>query len=37
MGTIIVASIGWPVFTAVVLGSAIGEIWSDHHQGKLEG
>jgi len=37
MGTIIVASIGWPVFTALILGGALGEIWSDHNQGKLKG
>ena len=36
LGTIIVVSIGWPVFTAVVLGGAIGAVWSDYNQEKLK-
>jgi hypothetical protein len=37
MGTIMVVSVAWPVFTALVLGSTIGEVWNDHNQAKLKG
>jgi hypothetical protein len=33
-GAIIVAAVGWPVTTAIVVGSTIGEIVSDIKQGK---
>jgi len=33
-GTIILAAVGWPIVTAIVVGSTIGEIVSEKQQGK---
>jgi hypothetical protein len=33
-GAIIVAAVGWPIVTAIVVGSTIGEIVSETNQGK---
>jgi len=34
LGTILVASAGWPVFAAVVVGSTIGDVVHDAKHGK---
>ncbi len=33
-GTIIVAAVGWPIITAIVVGSTVGEVVSEIRQGK---
>ena len=33
-GAIVVAAVGWPIVTAIVVGSAIGEIVSEKNQAK---
>ncbi len=36
-GAILLASAGWPVVAAIVVGSTIGDIVHDVRQGKVEG
>ncbi len=36
-GAILLASAGWPVVAAIVVGSTIGDVVDDVRQGKVEG
>ena len=35
MGAIVIMAVGWPVLAAIIIGSSIGEVASEIHQGKI--